>query len=175
VAVNGRLVTSSPAGELLARLEEPHVAAALNTLLDHADLLALLVTGLDGFLSRGGVIADSLASGFNELRGAGAGAALPPIDFGGLATSLATLSGTAAGATPALTTFLDSLGDPRLIAVITQLTTALVEGREHAEANGPASVFGLLRALKDDEAARGAGFLIQVAKSLGRQLAAPAA
>jgi hypothetical protein len=130
--VNGQLVTSSPAEELLARLEEPPVVAALNNLLDHA--------------------------------------ALPPIDFGGLANSLATLSGTAVDATPALATFLGSLGDPRLIAVITQLTTALVEGRENAD--GPASVFGLLRVLKDEEVARGAGFLIQVAKSLGRQLAA---
>jgi hypothetical protein len=56
VTVNGQLVTSSPADELLARLEEPQLVAALNTVLDHADLLALMVSGLDVSLGLGFLI-----------------------------------------------------------------------------------------------------------------------
>jgi len=50
-----------PAQALAKRLAEPRTAAAVNTLLDHADLLALLVSGLDGLVSRGDTITDSLA------------------------------------------------------------------------------------------------------------------
>jgi len=43
-----------PAQALAKRLAEPRTAAAVNTLLDHADLL-------DGLVSRGDTITDSLA------------------------------------------------------------------------------------------------------------------
>jgi len=42
VTLNGQLAASSPAEALKARLDEPQVAAALNSLLDHADLLAIV-------------------------------------------------------------------------------------------------------------------------------------
>jgi hypothetical protein len=58
-----------PAQALAERLAEPRTAAAINTLLDHADLLALLVSGLDGLVSRGDTITDSLADGVSELLG----------------------------------------------------------------------------------------------------------
>lgn len=56
------------AAQLLARLEEPRTAEALNRLLDHAELLAFSVTALDGLLRRGEQIADNMASGVQELR-----------------------------------------------------------------------------------------------------------
>jgi hypothetical protein len=58
-----------PAQALAERLAEPRTAAAISTLLDHADLLALLVSGLDGLVSRGDTITDSLAYGLSELLG----------------------------------------------------------------------------------------------------------
>ncbi|GEL19892.1 DUF1641 domain-containing protein [Pseudonocardia asaccharolytica] len=173
MALNGQLVAPSPADDLLARMDEPQVVAALNTLLDHADLLALLVVGLDGMLSRSEVIGDSLAEALGELRGNVPGGSLPPIDYKALASSLATLSGSVVGATPALSALLSSsLTDPKAVQVISQLAGALVEGREQIDRDpaAPSGVFGLLRALKDEDVARGLGYLLQVAKAFGRQL-----
>jgi Protein of unknown function (DUF1641) len=177
MAVNERLSHSSRTDELLARLEEPQTVEALNTVLDHADLLAFLVVGLDGFLTRGEVITDSLASGLGELRGsASGGGALARIDFRGLATSLAALSGPAVAATPALGELLTGpLADPGTVRVLGQLASAVGDGwdRTVAEPGAPTGVFALARSLKDEDVSRGLGLLIQVAKALGRQLRSP--
>jgi len=64
-------LTSAPpntSSAVIARLSEPQTAAALNTLLDHADLLAISVVALDGLVGRSEVIGDALVSGFDELR-----------------------------------------------------------------------------------------------------------
>jgi hypothetical protein len=164
LAVNGQLVAQSPADELLERLDDPRVAASLTHILDHADMLAMLIVGLDGFIRRGDTIAEALADGVNDLRGMqGSG----PADVQGL------LSGVV-GATPTLAALLNSpmMSDPRTASTIALLGEALVEGRAEAETAppGPTGVFGLLRALKDDEVSRGLGLLIQVAKALGRKL-----
>jgi uncharacterized protein YjgD (DUF1641 family) len=53
---------------LKARLDEPQVAAAVSHLLDHADLLAVLLVGLDGLVSRTETIGDSLADSVGDLR-----------------------------------------------------------------------------------------------------------
>lgn len=171
MAPNSPLVAQSPADALLTRLDEPRVAAALASLLDHADLLAILVVGLDGLVSRGEVIGASLADALGELRGGADG--LPAVDLPALASSLATLSGSLTSATPALDVLLrSSLTDPRAVEVISQLAHALVVGRDRIETDtaAPTGVFGLLRALKDEDVARGLGYLLQVAKAFGRQL-----
>src|SRR5690349_24824950 len=65
-------LTSAPpntSSAVIARLSEPQTAAALNTLLDHADLLAISVVALDGLVGRSEVIGDALVSGFDALRG----------------------------------------------------------------------------------------------------------
>ena len=180
MAVNDRLFTTSPTDELLARLEQPQLVEALNTLLDKADVLAFLVVALDGFLSRGEVIADSLAGGIGELRdSAGASGGLARLDLPGLAANLAELSalaGPLTAATPALSALLTGpLGEPRTVAALSRLASAVAEGGERAaaEPGGPTGVFALLRVLKDEDVSRGLGFLIQVARSLGRQLASP--
>lgn len=166
MAVNGQLIAPSPADELLGRLDEPRVADALNTLLDHADLLAVIVSGLDGFARRGDVIATTLSEAVGELRGGTAGMA--DIDYRGLAASLGTLAGSA----PALTALVDRVSDPAFQQVATGLIDAVAEGREQLTRNPdvPTGVFGLLRALKDPDVARGLGFLVHVAKAFGQRL-----
>lgn len=64
------LTSASPnsASSVVARLSEPQTAAALNTLLDHADLLAISVVALDGLIGRSEVIGEALVAGFDELR-----------------------------------------------------------------------------------------------------------
>lgn len=175
MVVNGQLEAPS-ADDLLGRLDEPRVVAALNDLIDHADLLAMLVVGLDGLLSRGEVIGDSLVSAVDELRGASGGAArsLSAVDLEGLASSLATLSGSVVRATPALNSLLSSdLTDPKAVDVISRLANALVQAREQIQRDPdvPAGVFSLLRVLKDPDVARGLGYLVEVARSFGKQLA----
>lgn len=70
--VNGHPRTA--ADKLLARLEEPGVAEALNQLLDHAELLAFSASALDGFVRRSDVIAENVAASMQDVRAMGANA-----------------------------------------------------------------------------------------------------
>ena len=176
MTANGQAVAVTPADSVRDRLDDPEVAAALNTLLDHADVLAVLVSGLDGFVRRGDTITDTVSSAVAEFRGASAagvipgGAALKGVDLQGLAASLATLSGSLVGATPALTTLLSSgLTDPQAAQVLASLGDSLVDGKAGA-ANPPKGLYGLWKATKDPDVARGLGFLLAVAKSFGRRV-----
>jgi hypothetical protein len=163
VTLNGQLVASSPAEALRARLDEPQVAAALNNLLDHADLLAIVAVALDGFLSRGDVIANTLAEAVGELRGSGGiGNPLAGVDVKGLV-------GAAKDAAPAIQNLLGQVGDPRTVETVTQLTTAVAEARK-SPAPAPTGALALLRALKDPEVAAGLGFFLDVARQFGRQI-----
>jgi Protein of unknown function (DUF1641) len=177
VAVNDRLLASPPAGDLRTRLEQPEVAEALNVLLDNADVLAFLVVALDGFLGRGEAITDALADGITELRGAASAAGpLPKFDVKGLVGGLSSLSGPVVTAAPALGELLSGpLGDPATVRALSRLAAALTEGEQRAAARpgGPTGVLSLLRTLKDAEVSRGLGYLVEVARALGRHLEQP--
>ncbi len=163
---NGQAVAVSPADQIRDRLDDPTVAASLNSLLDHAELLAVLVEGLDGFVQRGDLITDSLTSAVNDFKSVSVAGMVPGadalkgIDMQGLAQSLATLSTSLVAAAPALNTLLSQLGP------------ALAEGQAAAAADpgGPRGLFGLWKVTKDPDVARGLGFLIQVARAFGRQI-----
>lgn len=175
MTANGQAVSVTPADTLRDRLDDPHVAAALNTLLDHADVLAVLLSGLDGFLSRGDTITDSVSAAVVELRGASSAVlpgadALKDVDLQSLATSLASLSGSVVTAAPALNTVLSSgLTKPETAAVLASIGDALGDGKAGA-ANPPKGIYGLWKATKDPDFARGLGFLIAVATSFGRRV-----
>lgn len=181
MVANGHVVEVSPADRLRERLDDPAVAASLNALLDHADLLAVLVVGLDGLVRRGDVISETLSSAVGELRAPAAPlsglnqarAELGSIDVSSLAVSLAGLTRALVDVMPVLDKLLHSpLADPRAADVLAELGTALVEGKAAAEADpgGPKGLFGLWRVSKDKDINRGLGFLIQVARAFGRQL-----
>ncbi len=179
MTANGQAVAVSPADQIRDRLDDPNVAASLNTLLDHADLLAVLVTGLDGFVRRGDAITDSLSSAVNDFKGAAAAGVVPGadalkgVDLPGLAQSLATLSNSLVGATPAINTLLSSrLTDPQAAEVLAALGQALVDGKAAAAADpgGPKGLFGFWKVTKDPDVVRGLGFMIQVARAFGRQV-----
>lgn len=78
------------------------------------------------------------------------------------------------GATPALQTLLtSSLTDPRTVSVISHLAQSLADGHdavEKAPDEFPTGVFSLLRALRDEDVARGLAYFLQVAKAFGRHL-----
>jgi hypothetical protein len=175
MTANGQAIAVTPADSVRDRLDDPHVAAALNTLLDHADVLAVLVSGLDGFVRRGDTITDTVSTAVAEFRGASAAGipgtdALTGVDVQSLVSSLATLSGSVVGATPALNTLLSSgLTDPQAAQVLASLGDSLVDGKAGA-ANPPKGLYGLWKATKDPDVARGLGFLLAVAKSFGRRV-----
>lgn len=179
MTANGQVLEISPADALRDRLDDPRVAESLNNLLDHADLLAIVVTSLDGFLRRGEEIGDSLFAAVGEFKGSALAGSIPGVeslkgvDLQGLAGSLASLSGALVGATPALNTLLTSrLTDPQAAEVLALLGQALVEGKAAAEADpgGPKGLFGMWRVTKDKDITRGLGFMIQVARAFGRRL-----
>ncbi len=58
----------SAADRLQERLNDPKVAEGLSRLLDQIDTVSFAVESVDGFMRRGEVIADSLASGVAELK-----------------------------------------------------------------------------------------------------------
>lgn len=176
MTANGQAVAVTPADSVRDRLDDPQVAEALNTLLDHADVLAVLVSGLDGFVRRGDTIASSVSSAVSEFRGASVAGAIPGadafkgVDLQSLAASVATLSGSVVGATPALNTLLTSkLTDPQTAQLLASVGDALVDGKAGA-ANPPKGLYGLYKATKDPDVARGLGFLLAVAKSFGRRV-----
>jgi uncharacterized protein YjgD (DUF1641 family) len=59
---------NSAADHLLERLSEPAVSEGLNRLLDRMDTLSIIAESLDGFIRRGEVIAENLASTVGELK-----------------------------------------------------------------------------------------------------------
>jgi hypothetical protein len=163
----------TPAAALAERLADPKVAASLNTLLDHVDLLAVLVTGLDALISRGDTIADSLADGVSELRAA---SQQPRMDAARMAMTLQQVSALAPPLVeklPVLENLLGSdLADPRVIDVASTAARAIVQGADQAQATQTkiTGVRALLRALKDPNVSRALGFVASIAKALGKEL-----
>jgi Protein of unknown function (DUF1641) len=163
-----------PIESVLARLDEPSIVDSLHQLIDHLDLLAVLIVGLDGLVSRGDTIADSLSDGFNELRRADK----PPVDV----AKLLSLGQQLTDAAPALLDLLpvveriaaSDLGDPSLIDLAATVSRAAVRGASEAQ-SGRTSVNGirsLLRSLKDEDVSRALGFIFSIAKALGQELKA---
>lgn len=174
------LIADSPGDQILARLDDPQVASSLSLILDHADLLATLVVGLDGLIRRAEVIGDSLASGVAEVREIAATSSgqrpWPAVDIAAVSDSITRLSAAAVDATPAFERLLRSpLTDPQTAEVLAQVGEALLEGKQAADADprGPRGVFALMRVTKDPDVSRGLGFMIQIARAFGKRLAQP--
>ena len=62
---------ASSAEQLHERLNDPKVADGLNRLLDRLDIVSFAVESMDGFIRRGDVIADSVASTVGDFKEAG--------------------------------------------------------------------------------------------------------
>ncbi|UNB49921.1 DUF1641 domain-containing protein [Mycolicibacterium sp. YH-1] len=175
------LLTESPGDRLIQRLDDPGVASSLSLILDHADLLAVVIVAVDGLLRRADVIGDSVSASVGEARQVIAAAngqrSFPQVDIAALSETVKRLTAAAVDATPALDRLLhSSLTDPQTADFLAQAGDALLEGREAAEADprGPRGVFALMRVTKDPDVSRGLGFMIQVARAFGKRLATPA-
>jgi len=158
---------------LAKRLAEPRTAAAINTLLDHADLLALLISGLDGLVSRSDTITESLADGVSELRAASEPTRVNAAQLAATAKQLSALAPPLLEKLPVLEALLGSdLADPKVIELASMASRAVAKGAEQADRNGlkVTGVVGLLRALRDPDVSRALGFVLSIAKALGKEL-----
>lgn len=166
------VMSPDPIEGVIARLDDPNVVAALHQLIDHVDLLAVLVGGLDELLRRGDTITESIGGALAELRGVDK----LPVDV----SQLLTLGQQVAEATPALLEFLpvverianSDLGDPRLIDLAATVARSAVAGAVEAQAKAPTvtGIRSMLKLLKDEDVGRALGFVFTIAKSLGQEL-----
>ncbi|SCX32610.1 DUF1641 domain-containing protein [Mycolicibacterium fluoranthenivorans] len=175
------LLAETPGDRLIQRLDDPDVASSLSLILDHADLLAILIVSIDGLVRRAEVIGDSVSATVADARqgltAATGQRSFPEIDVAALTDTVTRLAAAAADAAPALDRLVHSaLLDPQTADLLAQAGDALLEGKRAAEADprGPKGVFGLMRVTKDPDVSRGLGFMIQVARAFGKRLAPPA-
>ncbi len=173
--------TQPDAVEALAqRLADPGVSAALNTLLDHVDLIALLVESLDQFVARSEVIGDSLLAGINELR---QGSQASGVDVAGIAGAGAQLASALPQAAPQMVSAIESGAVAKLLATaevsaealpeVELLAKSLARGSERfrtdpIEVSGPVSLVKLLR---DPDINRALRYFATVGKTVGEDLA----
>ncbi len=168
VAVLGQ-VAQTPGDALAARLDDPQTAESLNQILDHVDLLAVVVTGLSGLVSRGDTITDSLSDGMREFAGLE-----QSFDVAGLLAAAKQFSDAAPKLLemlPMLERLLSSdIVDPQVIDLGSAVARAAVTGAQQSQGASVRGVRALLRVLKDDDVSRAMGFVFSVAKALGQQL-----
>lgn len=171
MAHNGVLTRDQTEVErLIDRLSEPRTAAALHRLLDNAELFAVILGGLDGVARKGEVIGDTLSEVLEEVRAAGRSTGL---DFGTTTRQLATLIPVLSEATPVINRIVESpIVQEEPIAVLSEAAEALVKGLQAAQQNQTkVGLRGLLKATRDEDVQRGLGFIIEVARIFGRDLA----
>lgn len=158
-----------PVDAVTERLNDPAVAASLVTLLDNAELLSTLVLGLSGMMERGDMIMDAVAEGVNDFKRAGAGRPEGAPSLAQLGEVVSDLG----NAAPALTRITESaMVHPETIDLLSMISEASTEGARNARAKEP-EITGLISAaktLRDPEVQRGLGFVIEIARSLGRRM-----
>lgn len=159
---------------VLERLRDPDVAASVLTILDHADLLATLVSGLSDFVARSDTIIESVSAGVAELasanRGSGNGTPLPS------AEDLKALLNEFSAATPAIRKVLRSdMVSDSTIEFLSLASASVAEGSEAARTKRTTvtGIRGVLALAKDREVGRGLGLMAEIARAMGRRLDAP--
>jgi hypothetical protein len=176
VVVAQSVQAQDPVSQLAARLDDPAVAQSLHQLLDHADLLAILVIGLDGLARRSEAVTDALVSSVAELRAVERPAGLPDAaHLLQIAQQLGGMVGPTVDMLPTVEYLLRSdLGDTRVIDIAAMASRAIIAGSQASE-TGPEKqrrpgFFALWRAFRDEDTRRALGFGLGVAKALGREL-----
>ncbi|GAB91520.1 DUF1641 domain-containing protein [Gordonia rhizosphera] len=162
---------------LADRMAEPEVADALLSLLDHADLLAVLVEGLDGLLQRGDDLSNTLVDALTELRATVEADDSPfaAVDLTEIGRTLRTAMELAADVTPALGTLKDSgVFSPDTVGAVGRLGGALASADvAYRAGRTPTTMRGVLGGLRDKQVRAGLGYLVGVAKALGASSSQP--
>ncbi len=161
-----------PVDAVTDRLNDPTVAASLVLLLDNAEMLATLVSGLNGFLERGDTIIDSVASSVREIKDART-ASGSDFDLGKTVADLKSAAATLNEALPSINQLVRSgMLNADTIDLLGLVSESAVAGRRAAQANDTTvkGVRGAMKALKDPDVQRGAGLLIEIARALGKRV-----
>ncbi|MEQ6902906.1 DUF1641 domain-containing protein [Nocardioides sp. YIM 152588] len=180
----------SPSGAdaLAAQLADPQVANALASLLAHADLIAILVEGLDQMVSRSEIIGDSLLASIGDLRSTvenSPGLKDSGVTVQELTESAASLAAVLPKAAPGMVAAVESgaldrvlasdLVGPDAVDQIEVLARGFARGKEEF-ADRPVAIGGplsLVRLFKDPDINRALSYFATVAKAVGEELAAP--
>lgn len=175
---------------LLAKLEDPQTVASLSSLLDHTDLLAVLIVGLDGLVSRSETVGDAIISSFGELRAAGVADDLKGRagdlagknkglldDVIGMATDMAKIMPKVA---PAMTELAESglldaviasgITMPATVDRVQELLGGVSSGLANTQPIEVKGVLSLAKIMKDPDVARGIGFTLGLVKAIGAGL-----
>lgn len=178
---------------LANKLSNPNTLSALNEIIDNAPTIAFLAKGLGDFLSRGEEIADNIGEAIQEFKpqmseefSANLGklvAELPKV-LPTMAENLPPLlekapslvkTGLQLGEiaeSEGVQAFLTSgMLTPELVSFLGDIGRTTVE-TEHEFKKNPKSIslFGLYGATKDEDVQRGLGFMISLAKNIGKML-----
>lgn len=189
----GRLLSSG----LLERLADEKTMSALNTVLDHLDLVSLGLQSADELLRRSEQITDNISDSIAEVVRSKPAMDLGKLDLskfdfkkiGEMVESLPVLidlalqvsrSGLLDHAKKLVDTMNELQGtgvlEHNAVAVVGEMGSAAVVAHDKREfaSNAPTGVFSLLSALKDPDIQASLGFGIAFARNYGRKLRAGA-
>ncbi|MGV9709948.1 DUF1641 domain-containing protein [Gordonia sp. NPDC003424] len=156
---------------LADRLADPEVSDALLSLLDHADLLAVLVEGVDGMMRRGDDLSDTLVDALAEVRATAEADDSPfaGVDLADVSRTMRSLGALAKQAGPALDSLTESgVVSPDTVGAIGRLGGALTAADEaHRRGRTPTSMRRIIGELRDKDVRAGLGYLLTFAKELG--------
>lgn len=179
--------------DLSNKLSNPNTLSALNEIIDNAPTIAFLAKGLSDFLNRSEEIADNIGEAIQEFK-----PQMSDEYAATFATLLTQIPKTLPALTENLPPLLEKspnliktglqLGEiaesegvqafltsgmltPELVGFLGDIGRTTVE-TEHEFRKNPKSVslFGLYGATKDDDVQRGLGFMISLAKNIGKML-----
>lgn len=182
---------------LLEKLENPEVVAALSSLLDNVDLLAVLIAGLNGLVQRSELTGEAIIDGFGDIRTL-TGSVTAPEEVMGL--NIKAVLGDVSElskALPELTSMLPQLTSilPKVAPGLAEIADAglidefirsgltearsvdqlgnLLKGVAKGINSKPVEVSGVLslvRQVKDPDVSRGLGFALGLLQAIGAQI-----
>ncbi|GAA2964841.1 MULTISPECIES: DUF1641 domain-containing protein [Microbacterium] len=167
------------AERLRQRLGDPETVAALNHLLDNAELVAGLLDVVGGFFAHSDNIVENVATSYHE---AVAMVTESPVGKRAVAAGPALLK-VADQAIPVLEHVADAdlvekigssgLLDPALLDLLTRVAGGVSRATEQAQAEAeqkPPSIIAISGMTRDPDVRRGLAFALRIVKELGRSL-----
>jgi len=158
---------------LQEKLSDPQVVDSLVTVLEHADKLALLLTGLEGFLRNSEGYLQNVVGSFAEMQALAQATGVTPANFAAAAAKAQELLPLGQEMLGHVVTLRKAgMLDPEVISLVGKMGAAAVatvqDDKSHS--SQPRGIFNLLGLLKDPEIARTLNFAIAFAQRFGRQL-----
>lgn len=182
---------------LLEKLENPEVVAALSSLLDNVDLLAVLIAGLNGLVQRSELMGEAIIEGFGDIRTMTGGVTAPEEVMGLNVKAVLGDVSELSKALPELTSMLPQLTSilPKVAPGLAEIADAglidefirsgltearsvdqlgnLLKGVAKGINSKPVEVSGVLslvRQVKDPDVSRGLGFALGLLQAIGAQI-----